>query len=92
MKTTAIFTLQVIFMAVCFTGQKRNGMPAYFYFNLLDFLKQAFFKSPVAPYGQTMEVGGIKEKKSTFKDTESNPKNKNWKYLVLKTALIFVPA
>lgn len=52
-------------------------MPAYFYFNLLDFLKQLFFKSPVAPYGQTMEVGGIKEKKkSTFKDTESKPKKK----------------
>lgn len=52
-------------------------MPAYFYFNLLDFLKQLFFKSPVAPYGQTMEVGGIKEKKkSTFKDTESNQKKK----------------
>lgn len=70
MKTTAIFTLQVIFMAVCFTGQKRNGMPAYFYFNLLDFLKQAFFKSPVAPYGQTMEVGGIKEKKKAHLRTQ----------------------
>lgn len=42
-----------------------------------------------------------REKKiSTLKDTESNPKKKKilifllkyWKYLVLKTALIFVPA